>query len=394
MSFPSQDPFWSEAARVVRDRATPGAGILAPDIFWWVFPRIHRYVRTVIAPEDRHDWAILHKGMLDALTRDALRDITARLQPMLANAVFVVFGPEAKAEEAEAIRASEHFQAFENALPGRMERPDPAPEAETDPVLPEPGIIAQFPAMTAAELRHAMNQFWRNGGYVYETLRDRTYYEELDRLIAEYLGACDGLDLLDLCCGTGRLARLVPGAHAVLGVDISTVALEMGRARHAHDARFRFAAMDTAALALPDAAFDRVLFIDAIEHVSDPARTLAETSRVLRPGGTAMITVTNRDGLNQRISRKLGSGEFVTNYQHLHEFTWAETQSMLAAVGLRAERADGIFLYPYWGVPGVDDTVRHLTDDDPEIVAATLDLGRRAGPEYAYAFAVLARKDR
>nr|WP_246522773.1 class I SAM-dependent methyltransferase [Neoroseomonas eburnea] len=238
-----------------------------------------------------------------------------------------------------------------------------------------------------------MNQFWRNGGYVYETLRDRSYYEEIDRLIADYLGPCAGEEVLDLCCGTGRLARLLAGARSVLGVDIATVALTMGRARHADQPRFRFAAMDAAALALPDAAFDRVLFIDAIEHVRDPARALAETARVLRPGGTAMITVANRDGLNQRISRRLGSGEFVTNYQHLQEFTWAETQSMLAAVGLRAVRADGIFLYPYWGVPGVDEAVRHLTDEDPEIVAATLELGRRAGPEFAYAFAVLARKD-
>ncbi|MBR0679257.1 class I SAM-dependent methyltransferase [Roseomonas eburnea] len=391
MTFPHQDPFWSDAARAVRGRAVPGARILAPDLFWWVFPRIHRYARTAIVPDERHDWAILHKGMLDALTRDALRDITARLHPVLANPVFVVFGPTAG--EAETIRASEHFHAFESALPARMERPDPPAEAETDPILPEPGIIAQFPAMTDAELRHAMNQFWRNGGYVYETLRDRSYYEEIDRLIADYLGPCAGEEVLDLCCGTGRLARLLAGARSVLGVDIATVALTMGRARHADQPRFRFAAMDAAALALPDAAFDRVLFIDAIEHVRDPARALAETARVLRPGGTAMITVANRDGLNQRISRRLGSGEFVTNYQHLQEFTWAETQSMLAAVGLRAVRADGIFLYPYWGVPGVDEAVRHLTDEDPEIVAATLELGRRAGPEFAYAFAVLARKD-
>jgi SAM-dependent methyltransferase len=238
-----------------------------------------------------------------------------------------------------------------------------------------------------------MDRFWRHGGYVYDTLRDRTYYEELDRLIAEYCGAAAGEQVLDLCCGIGRLAALLPGAATIMGIDLSTVALDMARTRHAEDARFAFAAMDAGALGFPDASFDRVLFVDAIEHVRDPARVLAEVARVLRPGGRLMLTVANRDGLNQRLSRKLGTGEFVTNYQHIHEFSWDETRGMLAAAGLRAERADGIFLYPYWGVPGVDDAVRHLTDDDPEIVAAMLDLGRRAGPDYAYAFAVLARRE-
>jgi SAM-dependent methyltransferase len=274
-----------------------------------------------------------------------------------------------------------------------MEQPDPTGASEADPVLPEPGIIAQFPAMTDGELRHAMDRFWRHGGYVYETLRDRTYYAELDRLIDAYCGAAAGEAVLDLCCGTGRLGALLRGAIAITGIDISTVALDIARGRHAQDPRFRFAAMEAGRLGFPDASFDRVLFIDAIEHVRDPGKVLAETARVLRPGGAAVLTVANSDGLNQRISRKLGTGAFVTNYQHLNEFTWGETQSLLHAVGLRAERADGIFLYPYWGVPGVDDAVRHLTDDDPEIVAAMLDLGRRVGPDYAYAFAVLARRD-
>lgn len=84
----------------------------------------------------------------------------------------------------------------------------------------------------------------------------------------------------------------------------------------------------------------------------------------------------------------------MANDQHIQESGWPQTRSMLATVGLRAERADGIFPYPYRGVPGLGDAVRRLADDDPAIVAAILELGRRAGPDFACAFAVLARKDR
>jgi SAM-dependent methyltransferase len=391
VTFPHQDPFWTAPARLVRERAAPAARILAPDIFWWVLPRIHRYMRTALAPDETHDWAILHKGMLGEVTRASLHRITATLHPVLANEVFVVFGPAAP--DSEAVRGSDHFRAFAEALPARMAQPDPPGASEADPVLPEPGIIAQFPAMTDAELRHAMDRFWRHGGYVYGTLRDRSYYDELDRLIDAYCGEAMGEHVLDLCCGTGRLGGLLRGARCITGIDISTVALDMARQRHRDDPRFAFATMEAATLGFPEACFDRVLFVDAIEHVRDPTRVLADAARVLRPGGRAMITVANSEGLNQRMSRRLGIGGFMTNYQHIHEFSWPQTQSMLAAVGLRPERADGIFLYPYWGVPGVDDVVRHLTDNDPEIVAAMLELGRRAGPDYAYAFAVLARKD-
>ena len=47
----------------------------------------------------------------------------------------------------------------------------------------------------------------------------------------------------------------------------------------------------------------------------------------------------------------------------------------------------------YWGIPGIDGLVRHITDDDPEIVEILCEMGRKVGPRYAYAFVLLARKE-
>jgi succinyl-diaminopimelate desuccinylase len=43
-------------------------------------------------------------------------------------------------------------------------------------------------------------------------------------------------------------------------------------------------------------------------------------------------------------------------------------------------------------VPGIDHVLREAVDDDPELVAALAELGRRAGIDYAYVGVVTARK--
>lgn len=62
---------------------------------------------------------------------------------------------------------------------------------------------------------------------------------------------------------------------------------------------------DLMALPFGDASFDIIIHSDTLEHVSNPQRALAETKRVLVPGGVTLFTVPiiverltrNRDGL-------------------------------------------------------------------------------------------------
>jgi SAM-dependent methyltransferase len=46
-----------------------------------------------------------------------------------------------------------------------------------------------------------------------------------------------------------------------------------------------------------DASLDFVIACDVLEHVPDDGQALAELSRVLRPGGWAVLTVPQKDGL-------------------------------------------------------------------------------------------------
>ena len=98
-----------------------------------------------------------------------------------------------------------------------------------------------------------------------------------------------GERVLDVGCGEGRfaaeLARI--GAHPV-GIDIAAEPLRRARAIHPElDLRQVRAA---GAWPLKDASFDAVWAGEVIEHVADTAGWLSEVRRVLRSGGSLLLS--------------------------------------------------------------------------------------------------------
>jgi 2-polyprenyl-3-methyl-5-hydroxy-6-metoxy-1,4-benzoquinol methylase len=386
MSFPFHDRHWIEAADAIRSSAAHDDLILAPDIFWSLFPKICRYRGAWLHPETRYDWAAIHKGEMHRIPVDVLRRLSAEMTPVFANDVFVVWS-RAGGEPA----SDDHVWPFFAQL-AELEVNPPTEDPTPDPVLPDPGTIERVDALDDRSFRESMDNFFRNGGYDYPTRRDSVYFAEIDRHITEMLGDLSGRTVLDLCCGTGRLRQIARAARLVVGADCSRVAVAEARHAHRDEPQFSFVTMDAHNLAFPSRSFDAVVFSDAIEHMRDARVVIHEAARALRPGGVLFLTAANRNSLNQRITRKLGYPEFVTNFQHFAEFTYSEIQHLLDSAGLEITRSTGVFLYPYWGVPGVDEVVREIADEDPEIVEVLRQLGERAGPELAYLSVVLAAR--
>ncbi len=95
----------------------------------------------------------------------------------------------------------------------------------------------------------------------------------------------DGGRVLDVATGTGLVAEqlLARGFH-VTGLDQSPGMLAVARARL--DGRVTFVEGYADALPFPDGAFDHLTFTYLLRYVDDPASTLRELARVVRPGGT------------------------------------------------------------------------------------------------------------
>lgn len=93
---------------------------------------------------------------------------------------------------------------------------------------------------------------------------------------------------LDAACGTGRhTAYLVSRGHRVAGVDATPAMLEKARAR-VPSADLRLG--DLARLPFEDGAFDLAVCALALSHLPDPDPAIAELARVLRPGGTLVVS--------------------------------------------------------------------------------------------------------
>jgi demethylmenaquinone methyltransferase/2-methoxy-6-polyprenyl-1,4-benzoquinol methylase len=105
----------------------------------------------------------------------------------------------------------------------------------------------------------------------------------------------DATRVLDVASGTAAVAielvRSVPARH-VVGIDQSAEMLAAGNARvTAAGLAGRIELREGRAESLPfaDAEFDALTFTYLLRYVDDPAATMRELARVVRPGGTVAM---------------------------------------------------------------------------------------------------------
>jgi len=247
------------------------------------------------------------------------------------------------------------------------------------------------------QIRAEMNDRFRGkendqyGGYEFPYLWDKVRYREIDEAYRQLLAPVHG-SILELACGLGRNVPMFAGCDSYVGIDLSDVAIERARASFGNRPNHLFRQMDATRLDFADASFDAVLAIEIIEHVHEPERLITESFRVLKPGGVFVINSVNRDSLHLRMVRKLGHGEFLATCEHIREFSFTEMKDILRSAGFTIGAHRGAFLLPYYAIPELEQHVRHLTYDDPEIVEVFRHLGELAGAEYAFEFVVAAHK--
>ncbi len=148
---------------------------------------------------------------------------------------------------------------------------------------------------------------------------------------------CAGRDVLEAGCGEGYGADLSAAtARTVTAVDYDAATVAHVRARYP---RVGVLAANLAALPMPDSALDVVVNFQVIEHLWDQPQFITECLRVLRPGGSLLISTPNR------ITFTPGSDTPVNPF-HTRELNAAELRELLIDGGFDVQSMSGVFHGP------------------------------------------------
>jgi SAM-dependent methyltransferase len=157
----------------------------------------------------------------------------------------------------------------------------------------------------------------------------------LEQLAREHLERA-GADArcLDAGGGSGATGSWLARSHWTLLAEVEPVAIDAAVARYPYRAVFA----DINHLPLAGEQFDLVLCVTALCHEmnTDPAHTVREFARVLRPGGLLIVLEPHHQWLWRGHDR-------VTHTAR--RFNLPTLRSLMADAGLRVERATGAYTF-------------------------------------------------
>lgn len=136
-----------------------------------------------------------------------------------------------------------------------------------------------------------------------DPVKRKEYFDEVPFSNDRFNGAVefvkDGDKVLDMACGVGRLATLAKKLHPtceVWGTDISNEVIEINR-QSFPDIKWFYQKIGNQ-FELPNDYFDYIFNGETLEHMEHPEDIFIDAHRVLKKGGTLVITTPLRDWIH------------------------------------------------------------------------------------------------
>jgi|ERR1039458_1422301 2-polyprenyl-6-hydroxyphenyl methylase/3-demethylubiquinone-9 3-methyltransferase len=151
-----------------------------------------------------------------------------------------------------------------------------------------------------------------------------------------------GKFVLDAGCGYGAFSRVLAKKGArIVSCDIAEKLVRLASSKY----QTRGVVGDAIQLGFADNSFDLVITSEMIEHTLSPTAALHEMARVLKPGGTLILTTPNRvwQGVVVLASRlKLRPFEGIENF-----LGWQELERACAVNALEISAHIGFHPWPF-----------------------------------------------
>lgn len=144
--------------------------------------------------------------------------------------------------------------------------------------------------------------------------------------------------VLDIGCGEGGYALFSArqGAEIILA-DVDADKLDTARARlEKEGARsVRTLVTDANPIPLDDGVISRVVAMEVLEHVDDPAQFMAELVRVAMPGALFLLTVP--DEIIEGVQKHIAPSVYFERPNHIRIFKRGELEQLALEAGLSVE---------------------------------------------------------
>ena len=175
--------------------------------------------------------------------------------------------------------------------------------------------------------------------------------------------------VIDIGCGGGLLSEGMAALGAqVTGIDLSEKALSVARLHlyeSGHAVDYRLISAEAMAAEAPG-SFDHVTCLEMLEHVPDPASTVAACARLVKPGGQVFLSTLNRNAKAYLIA-VLGA-EYLLQLlpRGTHDYSRflkpAELAGLCRKAGLEVLEITGLRYNPFTreGVVGADTDINYL----------------------------------
>ncbi len=245
--------------------------------------------------------------------------------------------------------------------------------------------------------REPVDRLWDDEGVIPKELGPDTefLFARMTAETIEAVAARQGERVLDVGCGRGLdLASQATSGAILCGSDGSWVMSRKAAGTFsAQGLTPRISCGSAERLPFVDRSFHKVYCKGAIDHFYDPAAALGEMARVLRPGGSVVVSVANFESLGHRMGRlyntlhRIAKGRELPRphfweipADHTYRFDHAVLMRMIP-LGLRLEQDRGVSLL--WGFPRWGEVLRRLPKGISRAALLVLDQLARRTPTLA-----------
>ena len=210
-----------------------------------------------------------------------------------------------------------------------------------------------------------MSNAWSTRGADYATSELHKQGPSLAKLLA--LARPSAADTcLDLGTGAGHTAAaLAEHAAQVVGLDVAAGMLRAARELYPRP-NLEFIQAPAQDTGLPSESFNIITARHTLHHHPDPAATLAEAARLLKPNGRLVIA--DEITPDAEVDAWYDALERTRDYTHVRAYTVGEWQSLIAGSGLSWMVGDSKTRYPidvksWLGRMNLDDLVTEAAYD-------------------------------